>query len=387
MKLLFATADLVREGRSFEGFPLLLDADMLPVEPAQSYLWDVLVEGGSVTSKLTWEHYGRWLYDFFSFLEHNQLKWDERAQVRAANVVSRYRQWALSEMHNSARTVNLRVGLVVRFYQWARKEGFIDHVPITYRAARSQHTGMLAHLQSGEREAVAAKVREFKVPPKILTLEQIRACRLALTHPSHKLLFELMLQVGLRSAEARTFPLEYVFNPRGRKDLSETTGTHLAVELNPRDMELKYGKRRVVHVPWRLMEDMHGYVLHKRSGYLAQGTHPDQRQLIINAVGEPYGKDSTIDVFETLEARVGFHVRPHMLRHSYATHVLRMLRANPKFEGEPLLYVRDRLGHSDVQTTAVYLHLLNALEAQAVLAHEDYVDDLFARALPELGAN
>jgi integrase len=69
-----------------------------------------------------------------------------------------------------------------------------------------------------------------------------------------------------------------------------------------------------------------------------------------------------------------------MLRHSYATYVLRMLRANPKFTGEPLLYVRDRLGHSDVQTTAIYLHLLNALEAELVFAHEDYIDGLFAKS-------
>jgi integrase len=41
--------------------------------------------------------------------------------------------------------------------------------------------------------------------------------------------------------------------------------------------------------------------------------------------------------------------------------------------------VRDRLGHSDVKTTAIYLHLIDQLEAQAALAHEDYVDDLFDR--------
>lgn len=41
---------------------------------------------------------------------------------------------------------------------------------------------------------------------------------------------------------------------------------------------------------------------------------------------------------------------------------------------EPLLYVRDRLGHADVQTTAEYLHVINQLEAQLVLQHEDFID-------------
>jgi len=37
------------------------------------------------------------------------------------------------------------------------------------------------------------------------------------------------------------------------------------------------------------------------------------------------------------------------------------------------------MGHSDVQTTAVYLHLINQLDAQIVLAHEDEIDRLFAQ--------
>jgi hypothetical protein len=36
------------------------------------------------------------------------------------------------------------------------------------------------------------------------------------------------------------------------------------------------------------------------------------------------------------------------------------------------------MGHSDVQTTAIYLHLINQLDAQIVLAHEDEMDMLFA---------
>lgn len=43
-----------------------------------------------------------------------------------------------------------------------------------------------------------------------------------------------------------------------------------------------------------------------------------------------------------------------------------------------MLYVRDRMGHGDVQTTAIYLLLINQLDAQIVLAHEDEMDMLFA---------
>ena len=62
-----------------------------------------------------------------------------------------------------------------------------------------------------------------------------------------------------------------------------------------------------------------------------------------------------------LGERSGFPIRPLMLRHTYAIYTLLMLRTNPNFKGEPLMYVRDRLGHSSVQTTLVYLKQIERL--------------------------
>jgi hypothetical protein len=51
--------------------------DGWPLEPAQSFLWHALVTHGSIESKLTWEAYGRRLYDYFAFLSANDLAWNE----------------------------------------------------------------------------------------------------------------------------------------------------------------------------------------------------------------------------------------------------------------------------------------------------------------------
>ena len=104
------------------------------------------------------------------------------------------------------------------------------------------------------------------------------------------------------------------------------------------------------------------------------------RALVLTANGTEYSKDVVVDVMKAIEKVAGFPVRAHMLRHSYGTYTLAALRKAPTFEGEPLLYVRDRMGHSDVQTTAIYLHLINQLDAQAILAHEDEIDMLFVGA-------
>ncbi|EFQ5027974.1 site-specific integrase, partial [Salmonella enterica] len=99
--------------------------------------------------------------------------------------------------------------------------------------------------------------------------------------------------------------------------------------------------------------------------------------LLLTSEGRCYSKDSVVDVMKSYERKCGFYVRAHMLRHTYGTYTLLALRKHKEFEGEPLLYVRDRLGHSDVQTTMIYLHLINQLNAQSVLAHEDEIDMMF----------
>ena len=100
--------------------------------------------------------------------------------------------------------------------------------------------------------------------------------------------------------------------------------------------------------------------------------------LFLTEAGEPYGDTALTQIFASLSKRVGFFVHPHVLRHVYATYLLWSLRKSKSFQGEPLLYVRDRMGHSDVSTTTIYLHLINSLEGHLVLAHEDELDQLFA---------
>jgi len=379
MRLLFATDDLVRAGRSFKGFPLLLDDDCWPLEPAQTFLWETLAGTGAINSKLTWEHYGRWLYDFFAFLNANGLQWNETHQPTGLSVVARYKDWSLGQLRLKPSTVNLRLSLVVRFYEWAKRNGYIEYVPYAYREIhRDRAYGLLSHAVDSGAVVMKpdVKVREYEAPPKFLTDEQVRVCRKARLSDSQRLLFDLMVRVGLRSCEARTFPLKYVVNPRLRKDLKP--GQMLRVDLSPCDMELKYSKPRSVDIPWSLMEDLNTYAVHRRQG-MRHMERPDPRSLILNDAGNPYSRTGVVAVMKSIERQVGFHVRAHMLRHTYGTYTLRALRASANFAGEPLLYVRDRLGHSDVQTTAIYLHLINQLEAQLILAHEDHVDRLFAK--------
>jgi integrase/recombinase XerD len=373
-----ATPDFTVEGRSFAGFPLLLDNDGWPLEPAQSFLWHTLVTHGSIESRLTWEAYGRRLYDFFAFLSANDLAWNESQKPHGLSVVARYRDWSLGELGLNPNTVNKRLNLVVRFYDWCKRRGYVSHLPFGMRDVRTQsHQGLLAHVDrtGGVVSKPIVMARERKATIKLLIKEQVRQCLGARLDPSHALLFNLMVRTGMRSCEARTFPLTYVFNPRTRKGL--TTGQMIRVNLEPADMHIKYGKPRSVDVPWSLMEDMWTYSLHQRE-VRRQRAGQAPAALVLTELGTEFSKGAVVDAMKSIEKKVGFPVRAHMLRHTYGTYTLSALRKSTVFQGEPLLYVRDRMGHSDVQTTAIYLHLINQLDAQIVLAHEDEMDMLFA---------
>lgn len=377
MRLLFATKDLALAGRSFEGFPLLIASDGRPVEPAQSFLWHALVGSGEALSLLTWEAYGRRLYDYFAFLEANGLNWDEESVAYGLSVLSRYRDWSSGELSLDPRTVNNRLALIVRFYRWAKQRNLIAALPFGEKRVRtSAHSGLLSHVARSDAQSTkpSLMVRAPKRLTKFLTKDEVKECLGLDVDPSHRILFHLMVRTGLRSCEARSFPLKYVFNPKFQKGLRK--GQMISVALEPKDMHIKYDRPRTIDVPWSLMEDMWSYYLHHREVRKNSGDG-NVSALILTNEGRHYSKDAVVEVMKSYERRCGIYVRAHMLRHTYGTYTLLALRKSKGFEGEPLLYVRDRMGHSDVQTTMIYLHLINQLEAQSVLAYEDEIDMVF----------
>ena len=377
MRLVFATQDLTLANRSFEGFPLLIGADGWPVQPAQSFLWHILLESGESLSTLTWEAYGRRLYDYFAFLEANTLAWNDETPAHGLSVLSRYRDWSIGELALNPRTVNNRLALIVRFYRWAKLNNLIKVLPFGEKKTHVvPHSGLLSHVTRPrkERSKISIMLRERKRLMKFLTKDQVKVCLALDADPSHQILFHLMVRTGLRSCEARSFPLKYVFNPRLKNGLRR--GQMISVTLEPSDMQIKYDRPRIIDVPWSLMEDMWSYSLHQREMRNSRGDGSVTALLLTNE-GKQYSKDAVVDIMKSYERKCGFYVRAHMLRHTYGTYTLLALRKTKEFEGEPLMYVRDRLGHSDVQTTMIYLHLINQLEAQSVLAYEDEIDMMF----------
>lgn len=378
MRLVFTTEHFVYGGRPRPGFPLILGDDMHPAQPFDAYLNYRLLERGKKLDVKTWEAYGRRLWDFARFLHDNALMWDQPFGSHGTSVVRVYRDWQAEDLKLEPNTVNDRLRIVIDFYRWAEGRKLIERLPFMHSditAHGIEHD--LAHVTGGRTRVRRPDVMldEWEKEPAFLTAEQVKVARSAIRSTPQRFLFDLMVRVGLRSMEARTFPLACVFDPSTRPYLKP--GTLIDIRLDPRDMDLKFHKPRVVHVPYSLMEDMHAYALFERNRSVNPGG--ESKVLLLTVHGNAYSKESAVKAMQDLGRKVGFAIRPLMLRHSYAVHTLLLLRSHPEIKLEPLMYVRDRLGHKSVQTTLVYLQQIERLlgaEALAMMAEFDRLFDV-----------
>src|ERR671923_1660918 len=90
--------------------------------------------------------------------------------------------------------------------------------------------------------------------------------------------------------------------------------------------------------------------------YLARGRpHLDRHrrpELFLNAQGGPLTRAGAFLILRRLASKAGLEpprVHPHLLRHSFATHLLE--------GGADLRSVQELLGHADLTTTEVYTHV------------------------------
>jgi integrase/recombinase XerD len=204
-------------------------------------------------------------------------------------------------------------------------------------AARSffRHEQLLGARSDNPAAAVALPRRAKTLPKTLSPGEAVRLIDAAAgTQPRalrDQALVELLYGAGLRVSEATGL---------------DKTG----VDLDERLVRVigKGNKERVVPIGRPAVEALRRYLARGRP-------HLDRRhrpELFLNAKGGPLTRAGAFLILRKLAEKAGLEpqrVHPHLLRHSFATHLLE--------GGADLRSVQEMLGHADLSTTELYTHV------------------------------
>jgi len=378
MELVWATNDLVIAGRPYPGFPILLWDTMESCVPANDFIRHYLLRG-AIGSKKSWPSIGRALYDFFCFLQPHKLDWRDVDRGEAKSLLAAYRDYSKDECGLAPTTIRQRLHYVCKFYEFAQASGWVNRLPFSYEERTvKREAGFLAHVDASGSKAMVNDImpRKHRTLPKFLSLIEVKALLATTENPHHRMMIKLGLQTGLRREEIATFPLAYVFDPEkiGRRE------RNIRICLDPNDghgILTKGSKPRDIFISTAFMSNLYRYVVQVRGERAALST-TKPKQLFLNQFGERFASDGKgfERIVRTLGKKVGIEVHPHKLRHTYATHTLSALQRNGNGI-DPLVFLQRQLGHSSIQATMVYLHLINELADSAILAYDEELNDIF----------
>lgn len=153
-------------------------------------------------------------------------------------------------------------------------------------------------------------------------------------------------------------------SPEGMRDaamleLLYATGMRVSelVSLNIADVDIKEGfvrcfgkgsKERVIPIHQRAMEKLTDYI---NKGHAALSGGGGKEALFLNQRGERLTRQGLWGILKGYAKKAGIKekISPHILRHSFATHLLG--------GGADLRSVQELLGHVNISTTQIYTHL------------------------------
>ena len=245
---------------------------------------------------------------------------------------------ALLALTGGARLDSVETAQVRRYVAQLHARGLSGRtLALALSAWRGLYRWLVRHRRFRGNPAQAVRApKSPKALPRVLSVEQ--AQRLLDAEPGgapalarDRAMFELMYSSGLRLGELVSLDVD-----DGRLDLREAQVTVTG----------KGSKTRTVPVGARAREALRRWIEAR-----AQLARPDERALFVGARGRRIALSTVNRRLKALARRQGLEtpVHPHMLRHSFASHVLQ--------SSQDLRAVQEMLGHSSISTTQVYTHL------------------------------
>ena len=256
-----------------------------------------------------------YMRDLRLLMKSLQLKADEELlQVSRQQLIAYLVR--LKQEGRAASTVARKLASIKAFYRFLTAERYIRRNPaeVLEAASRGLHLPKVLSVQEVER---------LLDEPNLGTLDGYR----------DKTMLELLYATGMRVSELVNVPVKNV------------------------DMKMQYvivmgkgSKERMLPLGRTALHYLEHYLSVVRP-QLLHGKPDAAAELFVTGWGGPMTRDRFYEIIVAYGKSAGIskRVTPHMLRHSFATHLLN--------NGTDLRIVQELLGHADISTTQIYTHL------------------------------
>jgi integrase/recombinase XerD len=287
-----------------------------------------------------------------SFLTHVQVE-----KGLAVNTLSAYRR-DLAKFEDFAKKRKLALAAV-------KRDDLVDFLASLYRQKLESKT-VARHLVTLRNFFRHAQVEESITEDPTAHLESPKIRR---SLPGYLRLDEVEKLLELPD---QTTPLG--LRDRAMLEVLYSTGLRVSelTSLRVMDLDTKVGcvrcigkgdKERIVPVGRKALAIVEKYLRHGRMALIGTTRGTAGAFLFLNRRGGRISRVGVWKIFSSYGRKAGLRVplTPHMLRHSFATHLLE--------RGADLRSVQLMLGHSDISTTQIYTHVVEERLKQIYKAH------------------
>lgn len=221
--------------------------------------------------------------------------------------INTYMLYMVKEKHISATQQNMRINAIKFYYEKVRK-------------GKRQYYGGIA------------RVKEYKALPEVLSREEMKNIFTQITNRKHRCMISLIYSAGLRRSELLNLTPKDIISER------------MLIKIAGKGKKCRYSL-----LSEKVLKELRSYYKEYRpQNWLFEGEQ----------AGEQYSPSALMKILKEAARKAGIkrRVHLHMLRHTFATHLLE--------QGTDLRTIQELMGHNDIKTTSIYLHVSNAYKAK-----------------------
>ena len=306
----------------------------VPAEPRWRWAWEqfrgyVTIEAG--LSPATLDAYKR---DLGLLMEHARERGIDAPEKLTPEMLTEHVQGLRGKRKLAGSSVTRHLSTLRTFFKWLMSVGVMSADPTEHLEAPTRWKKLPGVLSPREMNGLLAAAREKKAEKVEQRADDVTSAN-AKKHElwlRDRAMLELMYASGLRASEAAGVQLAAL-------DL-----THGWLRVTG-----KGSKQRLVPMGEPARAAIAAYMKDLRPKLLRPDGR-DKGKLFLSKAGRPITRVTVYHVVRANSRAAGLaRVHPHMLRHSFATHLLA--------GGADLRVVQELLGHADIGTTQIYTHV------------------------------